>query len=63
MRDLLGRLVDIAHRCHREFIEAQTSCVNVSLGYSEDALARAIIGPYLALADDTNPETRVPLVQ
>jgi hypothetical protein len=46
-----------------EFVEAQPSCVNTSLGYSGDLLAQAIVGPYVAMADDTTPETRVPLVR
>ena len=46
-----------------EFVKLQPSCVNTVLGYSGDPLARAIIGNFLGLNDDTNPETRIPLVR
>lgn len=58
---LLGTLKTPPVDVMTEFEAAQPSCVNISLGYSVDPLARAIIGPYIALADNTNLETRVPL--
>lgn len=46
-----------------EFIRAQPSCVNLSLGYAGDPLSQAISGPYRAFANDTGPDTRVSLVR